>query len=120
MTQDSNKVCEAIQQQEQASAEQTSLQQEPPTQPQEQTQTSQPQYAVRPQHHHRRLGYSDRGAHFRLRNTLNIAFMILAIVGVVVWTHIETEETGHTLAAILLLTGVVLKIAEVCIRLFNK
>lgn len=82
-----------------------------------QTQT---QYAVRPQHSHRRLGYSDRGAHFKLRNALNIVFMILAIAGVIVWTQIETQETGHTLSAIILIAAVVIKIAEVCIRLFNK
>ncbi len=73
-------------------------------------------YAVRPQHHHRRLGYSDRGNLFKVRNILNIAFMILAVAGVILW-HVMDDRT---LAIVILLTGVVLKIAEVSIRLFHK
>ncbi len=73
-------------------------------------------YAVRPQHHHRRLGYSDRDNLFKVRNILNIAFMILAIIGVILWYSMN----DHTIATIILLTGVVLKIAEVSIRLFHK
>lgn len=73
-------------------------------------------YAVRPQHHHRRLGYSDRGNLFKVRNILNIAFMILAVAGVILWHAMD----DRTLAIVILLTGVVLKIAEVSIRLFHK
>ena len=55
---------------------------------------------------------------FRATNSfLNIAFMVLAIIGVVIWTQLDDY---HTLAAIVLILGVVLKIAEVCIRLFKK
>lgn len=82
---------------------------------QEQSQTS---YAVRPDHrHHRRLAYSDQNNMLQIRNYLNIAFMVLAIIGVVIWTQLDDY---HTLAAIVLILGVVLKIAEVCIRLFKK
>ncbi len=73
-------------------------------------------YAVRPQHHHRRIGYSDRDNLFKVRNILNVAFMLLAIIGVVLWYSMD----NHTAASIVLITGVVLKIAEVCIRLFHK
>lgn len=73
-------------------------------------------YAVRPQRHHRRLGYSDRDNLFKVRNILNIAFMILAIIGVILWYSMS----DHTVAIIILLIGVVLKIAEVSIRLFHK
>ena len=73
-------------------------------------------YAVRPHHHHRRLGYSDRNNLFKVRNILNIAFMLLAIVGIILWNFMD----DHTIAIIVLLIGVVLKIAEVCIRLFHK
>ena len=73
-------------------------------------------YAARPHHHHRRLGYSDRDNLFKVRNILNIAFMLLAIVGIILWNFMD----DHTIAIIVLLIGVVLKIAEVCIRLFHK
>lgn len=74
-------------------------------------------YAVRPQHRrHKRLEYSDKGNMLVVRNWLNIAFMALALVGVVLWTQME----DRTLASILLIIAVVLKIAEVSIRLFRK
>lgn len=80
---------------------------------------SQPQqsYAVRPQrHHHRRLEYSDRSNMLGVRNALNIAFMLFAIVGVVLFYQMEDRMVAY----ILLIIGVVLKIAEVCIRMFKK
>lgn len=74
-------------------------------------------YAVRPErHHHRRLEYSDRGNMLAVRNWLNIGFMGLALVGVILWTQMD----DRTLPTILLIAGVVLKIAEVCIRLFRR
>ena len=72
-------------------------------------------YAVRPRHHRRRIEYSDRNNHFALRNTLNIIFMVLAIIGVILWTTMD----DHTIAIIILLVGVAIKIGEVCIRMFK-
>lgn len=72
-------------------------------------------YAVRPQHHYRRLEYSEQ-RNLGIRNKLNIAFILLAIVGMALWYMLD----DHTPAAIVLLLGVVLKIVEVCIRLFRK
>ena len=92
---------------------------QPQSQSHEASQT-QPQtsYAVRPDHrHHRRLAYSDQNNMLQIRNYLNIAFMLLAIIGVVIWTQLDDY---HTLAAIVLILGVAIKIAEVCIRLFKK
>lgn len=86
---------------------------------QEQAQAQEPQqsYAVRPQrHHHRRLEYSDRSNMLGVRNALNIAFMLFAIVGVVLFYQMEDRMVAY----ILLIIGVVLKIAEVCIRMFKK
>lgn len=86
----------------------------------EQQATQQPQtsYAVRPEHrHHRRLAYSDQNEMLPLRNWLNIGFMVLAIIGVILWTQLEASRTP---AVIVLIIAVVLKIAEVCIRLFKK
>lgn len=80
----------------------------------EQTQES---YAVRPHHRQRRLiDYDGRDKNIRLRNKLNIIFMILAIVGLILWTQTEQQ----TIAIVILLVGVVFKIAEVCLRLFKK
>lgn len=74
-------------------------------------------YAVRPQrHHHRRLEYSERGNMFKIRNILNCAFMILAVIGVIMWNTMDSR----TAAIIVLLIGVTFKVAEVCIRLFRK
>ena len=75
-------------------------------------------YAVRPQHRRLRpLAYSDQNNMLKVRNYLNIAFMLLAIVGVILWTQLEESRN---IAYIVLIVGVVLKIAEVCIRLFKK
>lgn len=89
-----------------------------PTAEQGTEQTEQKQstsYAVRPQHRRLRpLAYSDQNNMLKVRNYLNIAFMLLAIVGVILWTQ------SRNIAYIVLIVGVVLKIAEVCIRLFKK
>lgn len=85
----------------------------------EQTEQKQPtSYAVRPQHRRLRpLAYSDQNNMLKVRNYLNIAFMLLAIVGVILWTQLEESRN---IAYIVLIVGVVLKISEVCIRLFKK
>ena len=78
-------------------------------------QKSEQEYAVRPHHHYRKLDYSERN-NLRERNYLNSAFILLALIGVILWYTLD----DHTPANIILLIGVVLKIAEVCIRLFHK
>lgn len=75
------------------------------------------EYAVRPDHRsHRRLAFSDHDNMLKVRNWLNIAFMLFALVGVILWTQMD----DRTIAIVLLIIGVVLKIAEVCIRMFKK
>lgn len=81
--------------------------------------TAQPQtsYAVRPEHRrHRRLEYADKSNMLVVRNWLNIGFMLFAVVGVILWTQMD----DRTIAVILLIIGVIMKIAEVSIRLFKK
>lgn len=74
-------------------------------------------YAVRPHHRQRRLiDYNGRDKMFKVRNSLNIAFMVLALIGLLVYT--QTDYT--TLSYVIILIGVVLKIAEVIIRMFKK
>jgi len=102
---------------EQVQAKQTQAEQVQAQQPQT-AQQQQQSYAVRPDHrHHRRLAYSDQNEMLPLRNKLNIGFMLLAIVGIILWTQLEGS---HTPAVVVLIIAVVLKIAEVCIRLFKK
>ena len=85
----------------------------------EETAKTQPQtsYAVRPtRRQHRRLEYADKSNMLVARNWLNIGFMLFAIVGVILWTQMD----DRTIANVMLIIGVVFKIAEVCIRLFKK
>lgn len=91
---------------------------QPQSQSHEASQT-QPQtsYAVRPtRRQHRRLEYADKSNMLVARNWLNIGFMLFAIVGVILWTQMD----DRTIANVMLIIGVVLKIAEVCIRLFKN
>lgn len=74
-------------------------------------------YAVRPQHRQRRLiEYDGRDKMFKVRNTLNIIFMILAVIGLILWTQTDWQNTGISIV----LVGVALKIVEVLLRLFKK
>lgn len=76
------------------------------------------EYAVRPEHRrHRRISYSDPDNMLKTRNYLNIAFMVMAVAGVIMWTQMKEDRT---LATIVLLVAVAIKIAEVCIRLFKR
>ena len=98
---------------------QESVQPEANVQETAQTETAAPQesYAVRPHHRQRRLiDYNGRDKMFKVRNSLNIVFMVLAVIGLLVYT--QTDYT--TLSYVILLIGVVLKIAEVVIRMFKK
>jgi hypothetical protein len=74
-------------------------------------------YAVRPEHRQRRLiEYTGRDKMFKVRNILNIIFMILAVVGLILWTQTEWQTPG----IVILIVGVALKMVEVCLRLFKK
>lgn len=74
-------------------------------------------YAVRPHHRQRRLiEYDGRDKMFKVRNTLNIIFMILAVIGLILWTQTDWQNTGISIV----LVGVALKIVGVLLRLFKK
>lgn len=80
-------------------------------------QASRQGYAVRPRHRQRRLiSYTKEDSMFRVRNILNIVFMLLAVIGIVLYMATD----WRTAAYIVLLIGVVVKIVEVAIRLFHK
>lgn len=72
-------------------------------------------YAVKP--HHSQPKLNDRkDSMFKYRNMINIAFMVLAIVGVIIYTKSEFKITG----AVVLIIAVVLKFVEVSLRMFHK
>lgn len=73
-------------------------------------------YAVRPHHRQKRLTFSEHDNLFKVRNYLNIVFMLLAVIGLILYYSMN----DHTIAIVILLVGVVLKIVEVCIRLFHR
>ena len=81
----------------------------------EKTNINKTQYAVRPHHKQKRL-IDNNDDMLKYRNILNIIFMVLAIVGVIVYTQTDYKIT----ATIILIVAVVLKFIEVALRMFRK
>ena len=81
----------------------------------EKTNRNETQYAVRPHHKQKRL-IDNNDDMLKYRNILNIIFMVLAIVGVIVYTQTDYKIT----ATIILIVAVVLKFIEVALRMFRK
>ena len=81
----------------------------------EKTNINETQYAVRPYHKQKRL-IDNNDDMLKYRNILNIIFMVLAIVGVIVYTQTNYKIT----ATIILIVAVVLKFIEVALRMFHK
>ncbi len=74
---------------------------------------------VKPHHRQKRLiDYDTRNdSTFKVRNTLNIIFMLLTIIGICIYMW---AEHFRTVAYAIILIGVVLKIVEVALRMFRK
>lgn len=69
------------------------------------------EYEERSSHRHKRSG----GKFMMLRNILNIIFMIIAIVGVVIYF------TGSAFIGVVVIgVGMLVKITEFCIRFIDK
>ena len=81
----------------------------------EKTNINETQYAVRPHHKQKRL-IDNNDDMLKYRNILNIIFMVLAIVGVIVYTQTNYKTTS----TIILIVAVVLKFIEVALRMFRK
>lgn len=106
-----------IQKTEQAVEQKTEQATEEKTEQVAEQRTAPTSYAVRPEHRQRRLiDYNGRDKMFKVRNTLNIAFMLLAVIGLILWSQTDLQN----LSIVILLVGVALKIAEVCLRLFKR
>ncbi len=71
--------------------------------------------AVRPHHHTQKIE-EERNGMFKLRNILNIVFMILAVAGVIVYML----SNYHNTAVMIMIIAVVIKFVEVSLRLFHK
>jgi len=67
----------------------------------------------RPTRRHRRRPEDDK--YFKIRNILNIIFMIGAVVGVIVFCFKD-----QTMGTIVILTAMAFKIAECCFRLIRQ
>lgn len=67
----------------------------------------------RPMRHHRRDASNDK--YFKIRNVLNIIFIVGAIVGIAVF-YFHDRTTG----TIVILTSMAFKIAECCFRLIRQ
>ena len=81
----------------------------------EKTNINETQYTVRPHHKQKRL-IDNNDDMLKYRNIPNISFMVLAIVGVIVYTQTDYK----TAATIILIVAVVLKFIEVALRMFRK
>ena len=61
-----------------------------------------------------RISYAEKGRFFKLRNILNIIFMLLAVVGMALYFF-----TSQTIGGIVLVVAVVVKGAECVLRLLH-
>ena len=73
----------------------------------------QPASDVRPERRHRRRPEDDK--YFKIRNILNIIFIIGAIVGMAVFYFHD-----RTMGTIIILTAMAFKIAECCFRFIRQ
>lgn len=71
--------------------------------------------AVKP--HHRMEKITDHTPMLRVRNYLNIAFMVLALIGVALFF---IQPFWRQAAMVIMLIAVVIKIIEVSLRLFHR
>ena len=71
---------------------------------------------VETQMRHRRPGDYDNKERMmlKIRNVLNIVFMILAVVGAVIYVKVDLETGGWIIG-----TAIVIKTVEVALRLFK-
>lgn len=74
------------------------------------------QFTPRPRHHHKRPQTDN---HLALRNVLNIAFMLLAVAAIVIWLALPMPKY-QLLFVVCAMIAVLLKVVEVCIRIFSK
>ncbi len=75
---------------------------------------SQESTAVRP--HHRQQRYSEPDKFYKLRNILNIIFIVTALVGIALYLL----TTYRSAAVITMIVGVVIKFVEATLRMIRR
>lgn len=73
-------------------------------------------YAIKP-HHQLKNTKQKVDLLFKIRNILNLLFIIIAIIGVYLYLF---SDKGETMASIILIIAVAFKISEVSLRIFHK
>lgn len=69
--------------------------------------------------HHRMKPIDDnKGGLFKVRNILNWVFIILAVIGIIIYLFGSTK--AKDIAIIIMLVGVVIKFIEASLRIFHK
>lgn len=61
-----------------------------------------------------RMSYAEKGRFFKIRNVLNLLFIVLAIIGMILYFTV-----GETVSQLLLVICVVIKICECMLRLIH-
>lgn len=61
-----------------------------------------------------RMSYAERGRFFRLRNILNLVFIVLAIAGMAVYFY-----SSRSVGGALLIVAIVLKLVECVLRIIR-
>ena len=83
----------------------------------EKTEPSTEDSQLKAKYHHAPLhAQRPRDRYFKIRNILNILFMLGAVIGLIIW-YISSSKTE---GLIIILAAVVLKIIEVALRMFHK
>ncbi len=59
-----------------------------------------------------RMSYAEKGRFFKIRNILNIIFIVLAIAGMAIYFY-----TSHSIGGVLLVTAVIVKFIECVLRM---
>ena len=57
---------------------------------------------------------------FKIRQVLNILFMLVAVVGCLIYTGVINTDNGEMKGAIVVIIAVMIKMAECMIRLLKK
>ena len=78
------------------------------------TEKPQESTAVRP--HHRQQRYSEPDPFYKLRNILNIIFIVTALAGIALYLLTSYREA----AIITMIAGVVIKFVEATLRMIHK
>lgn len=75
--------------------------------------TAETEYAARPPRRHRRKASEDK--YFKIRNVLNIIFMVGAIAGMGIFYFHD-----RTMGTLVIITAMAFKIAECCFRFIRQ